>query len=626
MRTKSQEDSWDFSPVFDLIDSLQSREESTSLLDNGSDGGQAHTATFQEHLSEHGANPGLGNFGRLWDYLGVSQENSSPSVPHFEVSAKGNAADKEAYISDGALYYSLLSKSQRWQDVIDGHDFTDSQHRNTESLTRTQRKKRNRKLRKASDVISLKPDPESSASGDGSDNELLALFPAIAQRPLGLSKSYEHGSMGTYYASRHSAAGNSIRLGPEQSKAPPRVKPVDQRFAGLPAQNGAVNQLRKSLELNAGPTAESISEAQKKVQAALYGMSRISVASPVRPASAIHESLKKQYFSGSSAAPSHAAKRPSLSTTGESSILSGGIEAPSATHRGRHEVLPLVNQTEIDRNWSLFLKVLHNFPADRHYLVSPLQLSINAPSPYGIHVFVDASNIIIGFHEQLRSVRGIPQHARLPAVDLNFHALALLLERRRPTAKRVLAGSTPEVAAYEEARQVGYETCILDKVFKARQMTERQKYFDAKERGYASTSDAAREGPSRQPKWVEQAVDEILHLKMCESMIDTPIPAGAATTGSGPIHQMSQVRPTMVLATGDAAEAEYSPGFLKMVERALKKGWNVEVMAFKRSVSMGYRRMAMTPMEQGGWGERFKIIELDEYAEELFACHPAKIS
>ena len=90
-------------------------------------------------------------------------------------------------------------------------------------------------------------------------------------------------------------------------------------------------------------------------------------------------------------------------------------------------------------------------------------------------------------------------------------------------------------------------------------------------------------------------MDEILHLKILESVVDAPTPS------------------TIVLATGDAAEAEYSGGFLKMVERALAKGWRVEVVSFRHNTSGAYRRREFRAM----WGERFRTVELDPFVEEL---------
>ena len=69
----------------------------------------------------------------------------------------------------------------------------------------------------------------------------------------------------------------------------------------------------------------------------------------------------------------------------------------------------------------------------------------------------------------------------------------------------------------------------------------------------------------------------------------------------------------LVLATGDAAEAEYSAGFMKMVERALRKGWKVELVGWRDGISFQYRKRKW--LEE--WQGRFGIVELDDYAEFL---------
>jgi len=102
----------------------------------------------------------------------------------------------------------------------------------------------------------------------------------------------------------------------------------------------------------------------------------------------------------------------------------------------------------------------------------------------------------------------------------------------------------------------------------------------------------------------EQGVDELLHLKISDSLLDTAVPS------------------TIVLATGDAAEAEYSGGFLKYVERALKKGWKVELVAWKDSISQEYRSYEFRKR----WANKFTIIELDDYLEELLATYAVQHS
>ncbi len=203
---------------------------------------------------------------------------------------------------------------------------------------------------------------------------------------------------------------------------------------------------------------------------------------------------------------------------------------------------------------------------------------------------------MIGFHDSLKVSRGMPISARTPRVPFSFHNLALVLERGRPTAKRVLVGSD-KFPTIDEAKQIGYETNILDRVHKAKELTSRQKKY-LNGNGTSGQSSGSETTAMYAPqKWVEQAVDEILHLKMMESIVDVKKPS------------------TMVLATGDAAEAEYSQGFLKMVERALEKGWKVELVSFMQNTSGAYRRGEF----RSKWGDMFRIIELDDYTEELMA-------
>lgn len=270
----------------------------------------------------------------------------------------------------------------------------------------------------------------------------------------------------------------------------------------------------------------------------------------------------------------------------------------------------LTIRPQIDRHSHFLNQLVSNFPEDKKWLVSPKQLCNETTIADGIHVFVDSTNIMIGFKEMLRKYGA-------PLFDMSFDCLALLMERRRPVAKRVFAGSHREAAPHphvmklvESSKAVGYENNVKEQVFIRREESERKKFFKDVERigwtkatqrrsGNGSGSDSEM-GPSTPmtpsaPKWVEQGVDEILHLKMCQSIIDTEVPT------------------TMVVATGDGAEAEHSDGFLAQVERALKKGWKVELVSWKQQTSGGYTNKRF----RAKWGDKFRIIELDEYLESL---------
>lgn len=75
----------------------------------------------------------------------------------------------------------------------------------------------------------------------------------------------------------------------------------------------------------------------------------------------------------------------------------------------------------------------------------------------------DDTKITIGFHDSVKVSRGMPISTRIPRVPFSFHNLAFVLERGRPTAKRVLVGSD-KFPAIDGAKQIGYETNILDRV------------------------------------------------------------------------------------------------------------------------------------------------------------------
>ncbi|MCJ1266176.1 hypothetical protein MMC22_006058 [Lobaria immixta] len=260
--------------------------------------------------------------------------------------------------------------------------------------------------------------------------------------------------------------------------------------------------------------------------------------------------------------------------------------------------------TAAEKKAKLMDKLRAKFKEERQYLDNigaPLHnTSGDLGTETGLHVFVDASNIMIGFQYALKLSRGIT--GRIRRQDLSFHNLSLVLERGRPTAKKVLVGSD-NFPAIEEAKAIGYETNILERVHKARELTPRQARYNSHSSNNNSTAaqssgsekTAGRTTAYAPEKWVEQAVDEILHLKILESVVDATTPA------------------TIVLATGDAAEAEYSGGFLRMVERALAKGWKVELVSFKHNTSGAYRRQDFRTK----WGPRFRMVELDGFVEEL---------
>lgn len=271
------------------------------------------------------------------------------------------------------------------------------------------------------------------------------------------------------------------------------------------------------------------------------------------------------------------------------------------------EPAPTAYAIAAERQATLMTMLKERFPDERQYLKS-ISLFPHAnndslkSSPEGLHVFIDASNIMIGFHDALKESRSLPKEHHMKRQPFSFLSLSLLLTRGRPTSKLVLVGSD-NFPTIIEAKTLGYETNILDRVHKAKELTPRQKkhIFPKSGKGERSAGSGSETGLAAtatitthaDKKWVEQAVDEILHLKMMESVVDCAEPG------------------TMVLGSGDAAEAEYSGGFLKMIERAMAKGWKVEVACFRANTSGMYRRKEFREK----WAGKFKLVQLDDFIE-----------
>lgn len=265
---------------------------------------------------------------------------------------------------------------------------------------------------------------------------------------------------------------------------------------------------------------------------------------------------------------------------------------------GAPRLQPLVYTSATEQRVGLFTKLLKDFPDYAELIAESGRSKLSKKHDIlgrPIHVFVDMSNIMVGFHDTMKLSRNIPVQTRIRRLPLSFQNFSLILERGRSAAKRVLVGSD-RIAAISESEQLGYEANILNRVQKIKQLTPRQVKSRRNPRiAYQDGGHSSETNDAPEERWVEQGVDEILHLKILESLLDTDEPA------------------TIVLATGDAAEAEYSGGFMKMAERALLRGWRVELVSFSQVTSYAYRKKEF----RSRWGSQFQLILLDDYIEEL---------
>lgn len=179
-----------------------------------------------------------------------------------------------------------------------------------------------------------------------------------------------------------------------------------------------------------------------------------------------------------------------------------------------------------------------------------------------VHVFIDNSNVFGGAQRAAGSVEG---HIPWPAIRVYLRNLVDLVEGSQPVGTRVLAGSVPpgNDDLWRYAWELGYETDLLRKV-------ERD-----------------------DGRLTEQAVDELLHLKIANVLLDFDAPE------------------TLVLVTGDGRVSQYGTGFCLQAERALRRGWKVEVWSWHEQLSGAYARL------EPSHPDRIRIHDLDPFYYSL---------
>lgn len=191
------------------------------------------------------------------------------------------------------------------------------------------------------------------------------------------------------------------------------------------------------------------------------------------------------------------------------------------------------------------------------------------------------------------------------------------MERGRETGTRILAGSLPRTQTIDEADATGYEICLYERVAKERidrfpkerkpgtpnpgtSKQESTKHGTPKSgaskvvTGCDSPGMAGPDGATK--RLLEQGVDELLHMKLYQTM-----------------YRQKDHPSTIVLASGDGAEAENSEGFFPIVEDALKNGWKVEILSFRAGSSHKYKDQKF----KNKWKNQFRLIFLDAYVDEL---------
>lgn len=248
-----------------------------------------------------------------------------------------------------------------------------------------------------------------------------------------------------------------------------------------------------------------------------------------------------------------------------------------------------------------------NFTQRVHSVFSTYDQRLGEENPSqlvdGTHIFIDWSNFFVGCRSTVRDLRNLGPRERL-RFSLNFERVKFLLERKRDIRSRHLAGSrgTHKFAndQLDSIRLKGYDVMCPQRIPTALHRGWNSDYDSYTSDCSVSDSDHSRKAVwDTANSWGEQCVDELLQLKMAKEIIQS---STSKRTG------------VMVLATGDANDAEFSKGgFLGMVTNALESGWCVELHSFSSSISSAWR----DPAFAARWGDRFTYHILDDFAELL---------
>ncbi|MFQ1650271.1 NYN domain-containing protein [Aeromonas veronii] len=178
------------------------------------------------------------------------------------------------------------------------------------------------------------------------------------------------------------------------------------------------------------------------------------------------------------------------------------------------------------------------------------------------HIFIDNSNIFGGAQ---RAAVTLEAEAFWIAVRIYYKNFFQLLEKDSNPITKVLAGSVPpgNDVLWDHARKYGYNTDLLKRI----------EHDDG--------------------RLVEQGVDEIAHLKIANVLLDYDPPQ------------------TLILVTGDGNNSEFGTSFTKQAERALKRGWDVNIWSWKSQLSGKFAKLSS--ISPG----KLTIRELDEFYKSI---------
>jgi hypothetical protein len=237
---------------------------------------------------------------------------------------------------------------------------------------------------------------------------------------------------------------------------------------------------------------------------------------------------------------------------------------------------------------------------------------VDRASSFELQRLIGSSNILYGLLTHLYSSHSEslpPRHLR----TLSLPVLSLLLRRGRPTPPGTLhlVASSPLKQDLDPAVRLGFEVSVMKRVEIFADEVHDPTAMHLQPKPIQHPSPASNSSPRPIPRgaahppvglrrYKEQGVDEILHLKILQTL----------NSGEGG---------TIVLATGDARGGQFNrDGFVGAVREALKRGWKVELWSWSEGLSRIWKEVARRERWDGG----FAIHLLDDWAEVLVEVAP----
>lgn len=176
----------------------------------------------------------------------------------------------------------------------------------------------------------------------------------------------------------------------------------------------------------------------------------------------------------------------------------------------------------------------------------------------GLHIYIDNSNLFGGAQ---RCAAVMEPTVPFYAVRIDFRNFVSLIERNRPRSVGMWAGSVPpgNDELWGHARDLGFNVDLLKRV------------------------------PEGDGRLLEQGVDELIHAKISDSLLDYDPPQ------------------TLVLVTGDGSDTPHGTSFIRKVQQAIRLSWDVEVYSWHEQLSGRFVELASR------YDNRVSVFSLDKW-------------